>query len=344
MKSLRNCPKCDEEWEYLSVSVFRPDDIDKNFCLIGGYWSDYDNTILIFTKKYHSEEEFLVDHPYIITFDGNGTDICDDCVSDMIVNREVEWDKSLNVIPPRPIYVDCCGKLEKNRKCDVRMILENKCFPYASYFELVNNGLIKCYIKNEEYNFKNNDLICSDCFENKLKPFTQTKSEHESFRSFLGRIGNHNAYTYYDRTDDFPDIYKHMNAIQFHYGVTEMNIKKVSELTIMVHNSRMLHRNLGDEIRHYFARKNLKSIGQGLQINIPRDVINYILKFISKTVNRWRIRNLYTNNMFKDQIILETTSEDDQFLTAIIDKVKKEYREQRPIATKTRLMFKGIFK
>lgn len=166
-----NCERCGLHKEGQS-SICK--DEGKKYEIISGYESKFDTIRITLNGEYENLTELKDKFPWLQNIGENFDNICDDCVFDMIRNKEakIQDNEGFSV----PFYTACCDKFITSitDQGNFYKIIKEKRFPYLSYYSMYN-CLKNYWYELEQQNLKyvsDDDLffdyyehctICVDC-------------------------------------------------------------------------------------------------------------------------------------------------------------------------------------
>ena len=317
---MMNCARCLID-KTSNISLFNYN--LHNFCLDGNVNSKYMFKDFYFTC---SKKKIKTKYPWVKCYPL----ICDECVAELIVNKEVKWDGKRRYGIPYPLYSSCCDELITSKNELFGFVEEWKNFPYVSSFTIFSNDHIALgYLyEGTDERFKNKDIICRKCSDNLSFCLVYDDDEwldyaHWSRDENLGvSIGNIDLMSAIQK--DRQRIYKYSNAIQYQRDDAWYNLEE-DELSQAINNSRLFHQEIADELTIYIITRNLKLLRH--HFHISKDIFNHLLGFIKITVTKWTISFFREDDTVfssrKNNISFNTTYKNDQTLRGICDKIKQ---------------------
>ena len=246
---------------HCNIIIFDNKIADRKFVINCCLSEKYDSRYIDFTENFKNEDDLIERFVWINDIKNN--QICDDCITEMIINKELiipeVWDE---YIICRPFYTSCCDMLSLEEPDDFDdnedflpldpnilrfyRILKGRKFPYVSCLHIIkeNPDFEGNYLKTEqvrrnslEYeSVPSNCIMCSKC----LFKYPYLHSPDQQTSNLYNSLCWRSSLETHDR---------------------DIQLKKI-------HN----------ELSLYIAKRNLEIINQ--KFNICKDLRNHILKFV----------------------------------------------------------------
>jgi hypothetical protein len=285
-KTKRSKENSKEDYE----SLKEYEDSYEKYTIVSGYGSTYDGQCFELTGNISTLEELKNKYPWITNIGQEFDNLCDDCITKMLINKEVCCNNNDGLVTP--FYTGCCDKLFRE-KIDITLFYnvdKINLFPYLSYFKFTNwdiyndKDLETYFIKAENsfFTFYPGCTICKDCLTiHRDKMMLEFEDEHMETEDI--------KYPYYYTL-------RHLRAYCQLLNSLEYDSEKGKELTLRSYNpllrpkevqqyreryyaykSKKNNLLLKKELSYFFAKRNLSILRNYFPIS--NDVISSILKY-----------------------------------------------------------------
>ena len=285
--SIRVTKSCKETKREDYESLDETYKMENKYVICSGYESRYDSESIRLTGNFSTETELREKHPWITDIGEDVDNLCDDCITKMLIDREAVGET--NDILTSPFYTSCCDKLFEDVSdykifYDVTIV---DLFPYLSYFKIINwkvYGNIdppSIYIKEEDAFFSFSPslqcVICEDCLNKNRDKInsdtTMIKVIEQQYFPYQYTLENlrSNCETYID----FPNRGKEL-TLTSHDNRYPRDIRKY-RINYYYYKSKKNNLLLKKELSFFIAKRNLYLLRKYFPIS--NDVISCILRY-----------------------------------------------------------------
>ena len=261
--------------------------MENKYIISSGYESRYDSESIRLTGNLSTEKELRERHPWITNIGNDVDNLCDDCITKMLIDREAVGETNDTLI--NPFYTSCCNKLFEDVPhykifYDVAIV---DLFPYLSYFKIINwnvYGHINpklIYIREEDAFFSFSPslqcVICEDCIDKNRDKINSDvtmikviKQQYFPYQYTLENLRS-NCETYID----FPNRGKEL-TLTSHDNRYPRDIRKY-RINYYYYKSKKNNLLLKRELSLFIAKRNLYLLRKYFPIS--NDVMSCILKY-----------------------------------------------------------------
>ncbi len=239
--------------------------------IVSGYNSKFDMEYIFINGEHQNIREKF---PWLREIGKDVDNICDDCVFDMIRQKEATTIDS----GAAPFYTICCDDFVDSLDYMENYFTVTRVgnFPYLSYYCMVNieNGDV-VYISEDDINFVNYHdycIICKICL-NKIK---------DKLLNYIPEINKEYPVSYTlsslrSHAEVFLPFTERGKESLYKNAVTNEDTKDEYNERFLSYISKKNHLLLKKALTFYFISRNLNIIRE--YVFISKDIFNYILKF-----------------------------------------------------------------
>jgi hypothetical protein len=234
--------------------------------VMAGYNSKYDNAKIEFSKQFKNEYELRETYPWIGNIGEEYDNLCDDCVSNMLINKELIYVGGIDDLRT-PFYTSCCDKLitefnYRQKYYDLRLV---NIFPYLSYYVIENEQEFVC-VSSLNFPYHLNSIICENCYKNLNNENMIYITDHPVNYTLKELRNNVEQYIKFDLRGTNID-YKTINV--------DPTMKKFFENSYHNYYSKKNNLLIKKELSKYIARRNINILRT--KFSLCKDIVSMIL-------------------------------------------------------------------